>query len=93
MKKNTKLHNRSAADDFQVRDPGQVGQNFILHAVGKKTRSPDRCFGFQKAARRCFSPGFVLAQIQLYQPGQRVPENANHSEADRTSDRAEGEQQ
>ena len=30
------LHNRSAADDFQVRNPGQVGQNFILHAVSKK---------------------------------------------------------
>ncbi len=30
------LHNRGAADDFQVRDPGQIGQNFILHAVGKK---------------------------------------------------------
>jgi len=30
------LHNRSAADDLQVRDPGQVGQNFILHAVSKK---------------------------------------------------------
>src|SRR5439155_22402895 len=29
------LHDRSAADDFQRRDPGQVGQNFILHAVGK----------------------------------------------------------
>src|SRR5436190_21157624 len=30
------LHNRSAADDFQVRDPGQIGQDFILHSVGKK---------------------------------------------------------
>ena len=30
------LHDRSATDDFQVRDPGQVGQDFILHAVGKK---------------------------------------------------------
>ena len=30
------LHNRSAADDLQVRDPGQVGQNFILHPVGKE---------------------------------------------------------
>ena len=30
------LHSRSATDDFQVRDPGQVGQYFILHAVGKK---------------------------------------------------------
>src|SRR3954466_2692918 len=30
------LHNRGAADDFQVRDPGQIGQNFILHAVGKE---------------------------------------------------------
>ena len=36
------LHNRSAADDFQVRDPGQVGQNFILHAVGKNALSGSR---------------------------------------------------
>src|SRR5262245_60934469 len=31
------LHYRSAADDFQVRDPCQVGQDFILYAVGKKS--------------------------------------------------------
>src|SRR5438874_6748708 len=30
------LHNRSAADNFQVRDPGQVGQNLILHTISEK---------------------------------------------------------
>src|SRR5712692_371015 len=29
------LHDRSAADHFQVRDLCQVGQNFVLHAVGE----------------------------------------------------------
>jgi hypothetical protein len=27
------LHHRDAADHFQVRDLGQVGEDFILHAV------------------------------------------------------------
>ena len=30
------LHHRSAADHFQVGDLGEVSQNFVLHAVGKK---------------------------------------------------------
>jgi hypothetical protein len=30
------LHHRGPADDFQVRDLGQVGQNFILHSIGEK---------------------------------------------------------
>ena len=30
------LHHRSATDNFQVRDPGQIGQNFILHTIGEE---------------------------------------------------------
>ena len=30
------LHHAGAADHFQVRDPGQVGEDFVLHAVGEK---------------------------------------------------------
>ena len=30
------LHHRSAANDFQVRDPRQIRQDLILHAVRKK---------------------------------------------------------
>src|SRR6266496_897118 len=51
-------------------------------------RYPDRDCGVRITARRYFSPDFVPAQIKLYQPGQRVPENADHSVADRTLDRA-----
>ena len=29
------LHHARAADHFQVGDPGEVGENFILHAIGK----------------------------------------------------------
>ena len=29
------LHHGSAADDFQVRDLCQVGQNLVLHAVSE----------------------------------------------------------
>ncbi|HEV8184839.1 MAG TPA: hypothetical protein VGP40_02710, partial [Chthoniobacterales bacterium] len=30
------VHDRTAADHFQIRDPGQVRQNFVLNAVGKE---------------------------------------------------------
>src|SRR5437868_14489204 len=30
------LHHRSTADYFQVRDPRQIRQNLVLHAVGEK---------------------------------------------------------
>ena len=30
------LHDRGAANDFQVRHLRQIGENFILHAIGKK---------------------------------------------------------
>ena len=29
------LHDAGAADHFQVRDSGEVGEDFILHAVGE----------------------------------------------------------
>ena len=30
------LHDARAADYFQVGDPGQVAQDFVLHAIGEK---------------------------------------------------------
>src|SRR5882724_12295603 len=29
------LHHARAADHLQVRDPGEVSKNFVLHAIGK----------------------------------------------------------
>ena len=31
------LHHTGAADYFQVRDLGEVGQNLVLHAIGKES--------------------------------------------------------
>ena len=30
------LHHGCAPDHFQIGDPGQVRQNFVLHAIGEK---------------------------------------------------------
>ena len=50
------LHHARAADHFQVGDPGQVGQDFVLHAVGEDRRSLFLRSGFQRATPRCFFP-------------------------------------
>ena len=35
------LHDRSWADDFQLRDSGQIVQNFFLYAVRQNSSLPD----------------------------------------------------
>src|SRR5437867_150906 len=74
------IHHRGAADYFQVRDSCEIGQNFVLHAIGEKRV----CFLFaailegQNGDRflwRCY--GHFLTR-----PETLIGENCNHEQQD-----------